>query len=115
MSSMGVKMDQFQVPVCNSFQSTIFNGQLCYEVDLSRFSRKDDSSMESILHMGFVFLLDYNEDRGVILDKPSASLLLQLGVQKIYLKHLNLGLFHRRNFEYSSDMQAKIYLNTIGN
>ena len=40
MSSMGVKIDQFDVPVCNSFEAKILNDQLCYEVDLEKFSDK---------------------------------------------------------------------------
>ena len=32
MSAMGVKIDKFDVPVCNSFQAKILNDQLCYEV-----------------------------------------------------------------------------------
>ena len=38
MSTVGVKIDQFDVPVCNAFRDKIVNDQLCYEVDLKRFS-----------------------------------------------------------------------------
>ena len=34
MSTVGIKIDQFDVPVCNSFQSKILNDQLCYEIGL---------------------------------------------------------------------------------
>ena len=40
MATMGVKIDQFDVPVCNSFQAKILNDQLCYEVDLNLLSKK---------------------------------------------------------------------------
>ena len=33
MSVMGVKIDQFDVPVCNSFRPKILKDQLCYSVD----------------------------------------------------------------------------------
>ena len=33
MSVMGVKIDQFDVPVCNSFRPKIVQDQLCYTVD----------------------------------------------------------------------------------
>ena len=113
MSSIGVKMDQFQVPVCNSFQSTIFNGQLCYEADLSRFSRKYDRDMETILDMGLAFLLDYNEDRKVAFEEP-VSLLLN-SVQRTLVNLLDVGLlFRRRNLDFRRGEQAMIYLNTIG-
>ena len=29
MSAMGVEIDQFEVPICNSFQAKILNDQLC--------------------------------------------------------------------------------------
>ena len=65
MSIVGVKIDQFDVPVCNSFQAKILNDQLCYEVDLNKFSIKDNIDNE--LKLGFAFLMDYNEDRQVTL------------------------------------------------
>ena len=33
MSVMGVKIDQFDVPVCKSFRPKIIQDQLCYTVD----------------------------------------------------------------------------------
>ena len=63
MSAMGVKIDQFDVPVCNSFQAIIQNDQLCYEVDLNEFS--DPSNIDKELELGFNFIMDYNEDRQV--------------------------------------------------
>ena len=52
LSSTGVKIDQFDVPVCNSFQAIILNGQLCYEVDLNNFSEVKDSK-DTQLKTGF--------------------------------------------------------------
>ena len=113
MLSMGIKIDQFNVPVCNSFHSKVFNGQLCYEADLSKFSRKYDSDMETKLDMGLAFLLDYNEDRKVALEAPT-SLLLN-SVQRTLVNLLNVGLlFRRRNLDFRRGEQAMIYLNTIG-
>ena len=42
MSTVGVKLDQFDDPVCNSFHAKILNDQLCYEVDLNSFSNKSN-------------------------------------------------------------------------
>ena len=69
MSVVGVKIDQFDDPICNSFQATIVNDQLCYEVDLNRFSNKSNIAKE--LESGFYFLMDYNEDRQVIIQSSS--------------------------------------------
>ena len=60
MSSMGITIPQFNVPVCNSFQAKILNDQLCYEVDLNKF--KNYFSAEN-LKKGFTFFVDNNEDR----------------------------------------------------
>ena len=32
MSVMGIKIDQFDVPVCNSFRPKIMQDQLCYTI-----------------------------------------------------------------------------------
>ena len=42
MDAVGEKIDQFDITVCNSFQATVINDQLCYEVDLNRFSKEDN-------------------------------------------------------------------------
>ena len=55
MSTMGVRIDQFNKPVCNSFKAKIFNGQVCYEVDLSKFATKE-GNLEQKLNTA-VFLL----------------------------------------------------------
>ena len=67
MSSVGVKITKFDVPVCNSFEAKLLNDQLCYEVDLNRFSNKDN--IEKELNTGFIFMMDYNEDRQITFDE----------------------------------------------
>ena len=97
MSAMGVKIDQFDVPVCNSFKSKILNDQLCYEADLQTFS--DNNNIEKELEIGFSFLMDYNEDRQVTFDKNNKEGQLSLG----------------NNLAASDQTQhAFVYLNTIG-
>ena len=61
---MSVKIDPHdEVPTCNSFQAIVRNDQLCFEVDLNRFSNKEN--IEKELSTGFFFIMDYNEDRQV--------------------------------------------------
>ena len=97
MSTVGVKIDQFDVPVCNSFQATILNDQFCYEIDLKTFSV--NANIEKELKIGFNFLIDYNEDRQVTFDKKE--------------KKKKLGL--ASNVLASDQGQhALIYLDTIG-
>ena len=63
MSALGVKIDQFSVPVCNSFKAKIQNNQLCYEVDLNEYFTKD--LIKEGLEIGLVLLIDLNKDRQV--------------------------------------------------
>ena len=95
MSAMGVKIDQFVVPVCNSFQAKIMNDQLCYEVDLNKFS--DKNNIRNELKLGLNFLMDYNEDRQVTFE------------QNISRKELGLA-----NNLVASDQHASVYLDSIG-
>ena len=99
MSAVGVKIDQFDVPVCNSFQAKILNDQLCYEVDLNLLSQKYNIKRE--LKLGFNFLMDYNEDRQVTLDNG----IIKTKKNKTLASSI---------LETDQDQQAFMYLNTIG-
>ena len=98
MSAMGVKIDQFNVKVCNSFQETMLNDQLCYKVDLSKFSNKHN--IERQLESGFAFIMDYNEDR-------------QVTYQEDYKTSEYDSLVHEIG-KSDEDQHAFIYLDTIG-
>ena len=58
MSKVAIKINEFKVPVCNSFEIKLLNDQLCYEVDLNLFSNQNDTQRE--LELGFNFIMDYN-------------------------------------------------------
>ena len=97
-SSVGVKIQDLDFYVCNSFEAKIYNDQLCYEVDLNRFSNKDNIKRE--LGLGFNFLLNYNEDRQIKLESQEETTTDNVK-----------GL---ANLLPSSDEDASIYLDTIG-
>ena len=97
MSSVGVKIKQFAVPVCNSFQAKILNDQLCYEVDLKKFS--DGNNNRKKLKLGFSFILDYNEDKQFTSYQENNS--------------LELGLTNSFD-ESEENNHAIVYLDTIG-
>ena len=59
MSVMGVKIDQFDVPVCNSFKAKIIRDQLCYQVDPNKYKNKIDLKGDLSLSL----FIHYNEDR----------------------------------------------------
>ena len=96
MSTVGVKVEQFNVPVCNSFQAKILNDQLCYEIDLNTFSRKANNKNE--VKLGLNFILDYNEDRQIATSSNQ--------------RREEVGM--ARNIIDSPDDDAFISLDTIG-
>ena len=98
MSVMGVKIDQFDVPVCNSFQEKILNDQLCYEVDLQNLKQEN---YDKDLKLGLAFLMDYNEDRNLSFYENIAD--------------SSLGSFGSKVDGSNENIHAFIYLNTIGN
>ena len=98
MSAMGVKLIQFSVKVCNSFQEIMHNDQLCYEVDLNKFSNK--YNIERQLKSGFTFIMDYNEDR-------------QITYEEGFKTSEYDSLVHEIG-KSDEDQHAFIYLDTIG-
>ena len=101
MDAVGEKIDPFDISVCNSFQATTINDQLCYEVDLNRFSK--DDNIEKELNLGFVFIMDYNEDRQVTFNKKQNR-----------KKERMFSSLTDRIVQFQDVNDASIYLNTIG-
>ena len=64
MTAMGTKVKGFNIPVCNSFKAKVIHDQLCYEVDLKMYEKKENRENE--LRDGLILLLDLNEDRQFI-------------------------------------------------
>ena len=98
MSVMGVKIEQFKFPVCNSFKPKLLLDQHCYEIDLNKFS--DPNNVEKELKSGFAFIMDYNEDRQVTSDVDSK-------------KVLDPGLVSSIDESYNNE-HAFIHLDTVG-
>ena len=98
MSAIGVMMEDFELPICNSFRPSVRSDQLCYEIDLEKYKSK--TSVERDLKSGLVLSLDYNEDREVLLDR-------------------NFDVLQKEDFVgkvdgSQDDEKASIYLDTIG-
>ena len=64
MSIMGVKIDQFDDPVCNSFRPKIVMDQLCYQVDPNEYKNKIDLQGDFTLSL----FINYNEDKEMALE-----------------------------------------------
>ena len=98
MEIVGAKIDEFEVPVCNSFRAKVLNDQLCYEIDLQKYSEKGNKDKE--LKIGFNFLMDYNEDKQVTIDNNFGK------VSKLNLANTFV--------ESDQNQHGFIYLDTIG-
>ena len=95
---MGVKIDQFDVPVCNSFKDRIVIDQLCYEVDPNLYI--NTGIVENARKFDLILIIDYNEDRQLFLDDES--------VEKYKVQ---------TRFTFDSDASTQhsfIYIETIG-
>ena len=66
MLKMGVKIDQFNQPVCGSFTRKILKDQVCYEIDVNRV--KDESESSENMNIGLGFLYDNNVERFLQID-----------------------------------------------
>ena len=69
LSATGVKIDQFDVPVCNIFKEKLVDYQLCYTVDPNLYINKDIT--ENAKQFDLVLVIDYNEDRQLYLDEET--------------------------------------------
>ena len=68
---LGQKIHNLTIPVCNSFQPTLLNDQMCYEIELNNMTNK--KTVKEDIKAGFVFIMDYNEDRQVTFNKAQRS------------------------------------------
>ena len=103
MSVMGVKIEQFDVPFCNSFRPKIVMDQLCYQVDPNEY--KDKINLEG--DMSLSLFIHYNEDRQmedieemveplITIDTISNNLLTKTFIaMHLYIRYESFRSFHR--------------------
>ena len=72
VSSIGLNIDQFSIPVCNIFRETILVDQLCYQADIKDYLLEPKSED---FKTGFTFLVDNNLDRQIATTKENSVLL----------------------------------------
>ena len=61
MSVVGVKIEDFEIPFCTSFEETILKDRLCYTINLNNRTHKGQIEEEE--DISFTIFLSYNEDR----------------------------------------------------
>ena len=66
-SLLGRRVADFDVPVCDKFEPTVVEGQICYRLETERYFKQlrreggDDGKEKE----GLTLLLDYNEERNI--------------------------------------------------
>ena len=104
MSAVGTRIENFPLPVCNSFYIKILNDQVCYEVDIEKFSDKEDPlKSDKQLKLGFAFVIDYNEDRQITLNENPNMNIAKDNAEGLIMNRVK-----------SETDTAMIYIETIG-
>ena len=62
---VGLKINEFDKPVCNIFKPRIFFDQLCYVTDLQLLKDRNKENVRRQLEFGLTLVLDFNEDRQI--------------------------------------------------
>ena len=92
---IGIKMKEFNIPVCNIFKPTIYLDQICYETDLQDLKGGTSKKIVKQLEMGLTLALDYNEERQ-------------------NYNRISKNESENTNAPYSNQDDASIHFNTIG-
>ena len=95
MSTMGVNIDGFQDPFCNSFRPVVFRRQLCYEVDPNDYKNGTNKDKLSLS-----LLVNFNEDRQFKEEKKEESVIS--GVANV-----------SHTFEIKTNTDIGIFIGTI--
>jgi hypothetical protein len=98
ISTLGKRINNFNIPVCDKFRPTILDGQRCYQVDANEM--RDIVDKDKIASQGIVLLLDYNLDRMV---KYGEGDVLTIDNSSILEKNI------------TNTNDAMIYIETLGN
>ena len=96
-ADVGVKVDQFKFPVCNSFKPIMRKDQLCYEFDPAPYIKNKSGRMEK---NGLNLIINENRDRHLDLMKKFES-----------IPELNFYDIKKNEKEQEG---TKIYLDAIG-
>ena len=102
--SFGSKIDLFEYPVCNIFETKFLYDQLCYTTDLEKFL--DMENLEEEFRIGLILLVDNNEDRQQCCKEYSKIFNLQFPQRTqshvIFVVGVQYFLFSMASFQKSS-------------
>ena len=63
LAALGEPVGGLEFPVCNMFQPTILDGQLCYSLNVSSVVSTAENKTESGKKKGILFAVDLTNDR----------------------------------------------------
>ena len=69
--ALGTNYSNFKVPICNSFQATIKDEQICYDLHLEKY--KNELDLVKQLQEGLELYLDYNEDKQLTVENKKEN------------------------------------------
>ena len=85
---LGKKIGKFHTPVCNSFTEKVFDGQVCYEIDLNVY-KENMTNVRMDMKEGLALVLDINKDRqSEIYEQEDANLRFAGDRIKFYLNSI---------------------------
>ena len=93
---IGLKNNEFAIPVCNIFKPKLQYDQLCYETDLQELKDSNNENLMIQLEMGLTLAIDYNEER-----------------QLLNIKERNTSALNEYYINENHDNPFSVYLNTI--
>ena len=99
---LGQMIPILKIPVCDNFQSRLLNDQLCYEIDLHNITNEKPSNKD--VKSGFVFVMDYNEDREGISEDNSA-----IDEEDEFVKMLKEQVHDEKHATIHLDTMGKIF------
>ena len=102
MEIVGTFHSKFPIPVCSAFVKVILNNQVCYKIDVNRFTQKEKLNGQK--NDGLNLFLDYNEDKQYIDQKVEPSVNASLSISRNLIQNENKGNIN----------EAIIYFSTLG-
>ena len=84
---LGKKIENFHTPVCNSFKEKVFDGQVCYEVDLDVY-KENMTNIRMDMKEGLALVLDINKDRQSEIYQQEDPNIVQQDRIKFYLNSI---------------------------
>ena len=98
---IGHQINGFDLPVCNVFKPKEFMDKLCYETDLQDLRDSKKENLMKQIKMGFMLLLDYNEERQVFTETLSRNNKFNLNDDYDDGKLISIHLDTIRKYKYT--------------